>query len=93
MGKVREIYWIERLRQQVKSVIHYCHSCKKYHGKILQKPGTIMLPTFCTTASRAFKNTGVDFEGLFEYKIAKGSLERHTWPCLLVQHHEQFTLI
>lgn len=38
----------------------------------MEKPGSIMLAIFHTTPSRVFENTGVDFGGSFEYKIAKG---------------------
>ena len=72
MAKVREVYWIEKLRQKVKTVIHNCWLCKRYHGKQFRRPGTMMLPAFRTTPLRAFETTGVDFAGPFEYKISKG---------------------
>ena len=71
MAKVRETFWVERLRSQVKSIIHCCFKCTRYHGKAYPKPPTVTLPSYRTEASRAFQNTGLDFAGPFEYKINK----------------------
>jgi hypothetical protein len=72
MAKVREDYWVERLRRLVKSTIHQCYYCRRYHSKPLKKSGTSNLPLYRTTPTRAFETTGVDFAGPFEYKVAKG---------------------
>jgi hypothetical protein len=72
MAKVREHYWIDRLRRMVKSIIHQCYRCRKYHSKPLMKYGTTNLPTYRRTPTRTFETTEVDFAGPFEYKIGKG---------------------
>ena len=71
MAKVREKYWVERLRSQVKSVIHECTKCKIYNAKPCTDTPITTLPTFRTTVSRAFEKVGVDFAGPLLYKDGK----------------------
>ena len=71
MAKVREKWWIEKLRSLVKGVLHKCAKCKRYRCKPLPAPPTAALPEFRTEGSRAFQTVGVDFAGPLEYKVSK----------------------
>ena len=68
MNKVRQKYWIPKLRALVKSVRHKCNHCKKYRAKVLSAPPTSALPRFRTELTEPFNVTGVDFAGPLLYK-------------------------
>ena len=55
MGKVRERFWIPKLRMIVKSVIHRCYKCKKHRTKRLAAPPTAALPEFRTTSTKRMR--------------------------------------
>ncbi|XP_044169521.1 uncharacterized protein LOC122953641 [Acropora millepora] len=79
MVKVREQYWIPRLRQQVKRIIKRCHSCKRFQAVALATPPLGQLPLERTKGSGAFEVVGVNFAGPINYlKLSrkKGSLKR-----------------
>ncbi|XP_029183999.2 uncharacterized protein LOC114952116 [Acropora millepora] len=67
MAKVREQYWIPRLRQQVKRVIKRCHGCKQFQAVALATPPPGQLPLERTRGSGAFEVVGVDFAGPIKY--------------------------
>ena len=67
MAKVREQYWIPRLRQQVTRVIKRCHSCKRFQAVALATPPPGQLPLERTKGSVAFEVVGVNFEGPIKY--------------------------
>ncbi len=69
MSKVRERFWIPKLRSIVKSVIHKCNLCKRYRVKSMDPPTTAPLPNFRTEFTEPFTTTGVDFAGPLYYKI------------------------
>ena len=68
MNKVRQKYWIPKLRALVKSVRNKCNHCKKYRTTVLTAPPTSALPKFRTEFTDPFNVTGVDFAGPFLYK-------------------------
>ena len=67
MAKIREKYWIPRLRRLTKRVISECHGCKRFHVTALANPPTGNLPKERTEGSVPFKSIGVDFAGLIKY--------------------------
>ena len=68
MNKVRQRYWVPRLRSLVKSVRRSCNYCKKYRVTVLNAPPTSALPKFRTEFTEPFNVTGVDFAGPLLYK-------------------------
>ena len=67
MAKIREKYWIPRLRRLTKRVISECHGCKRFHVTTLANPPTGNLPKERTEGSVPFKSIGVDFAGPIKY--------------------------
>ena len=74
MSKVRERFWIQKLRSIVKKVLHNCNLCKRFRVKPLSNPSKSMLPDFRTDLNEPFLVTGVDFAGPVRYRIAKGKI-------------------
>ena len=55
-----EKYWIPRIRNLVKSIIHQCLTCYKFKAQATQQPmGELPLPR--VQPSRPFLTTGVDY--------------------------------
>ena len=63
MAKVREVYWISKLRQQVKRVRSECWGCKRFRLRAYNNPPPGNLPTTRTQGSTPFEAVGVDFAG------------------------------
>ena len=74
MSKVRERFWIQKLRFIVKKVLHNCNLCKRFRVKPLSNPSKSMLPDFRIELQEPFLVTGVDFAGPVRYRIAKGKI-------------------
>ena len=76
MSKVRQKYWIPKLRSLVKSVRYNCNHCKRYRVKVLRAPPTSTLPLFRTEFTEPFSVTGVDFAGPLLYKSGKSETDK-----------------
>lgn len=68
MAKVREEYWIPRLRRLVKKIIKQCYGCKRFQAVALAAPPPGLLPLERTEGSAAFEVIGVDFAGPIRYR-------------------------
>ena len=67
MTKIREKYWIPRLRRLTKQVIRKCRGCKRFQVTAPANPPTGNLPKERTEGSMPFKFIGVDFAGPVKY--------------------------
>ena len=67
MGKVREEFWIPRLRCLAKKVIRECYGCKHFQAFALAAPLPSLLPLERTEGSTPFEIVAVDFAGLIKY--------------------------
>ena len=67
MAKIREKYWIPRLRRQTKRVINECRGCKRFYITALANLPTGNLPKERTEGSEPFKSIGVDFARPIKY--------------------------
>ena len=63
MAKVREEFWIPRLRRLAKKVIRECYGCKRFQAVALAAPPPGLLPLERTEGSTPFEIVGVDFAG------------------------------
>ena len=80
MCRMRENYWIPKLRSLTKKVICNCNICRRYWKKPISTSHSSdsTLPVFRTELSNPFAVTGVDFAGPVYYKIMKLLLQRRT---------------
>ena len=76
MSKVRERFWIPRLRTLVKSVRYKCSTCKRINAKGLSSPLPAMLPKFREEFSNPFATTDVDFARRLHFKMRKIKMEK-----------------
>lgn len=71
MSKVRERFWVQKLRSFIKRIVHNCNLCKRFRVKPLSAPTKSMLPEFRAELKDPFLVTGVDFAGPIRYRMAK----------------------
>jgi hypothetical protein len=71
MAKIRDKYWIPRLRRLVKKVIHKCNGCKRFQVKPLPNPPVGNLPKDRTMGEVPFQTIGVDYAGPIKYRHKK----------------------
>ncbi|XP_065058645.1 uncharacterized protein LOC135686359 [Rhopilema esculentum] len=82
MAKVREDYWIPRLRKLAKGVIKKGNTCKRFNARPVSKPKPGLLPEDRTEGTRPFEVVGVDYAGPISHKTRKGEKEKHISYCL-----------
>ena len=68
MTKVREHYWVPKLRQLTKKIVRNCFGCKRFHTMALKQPPQASLPTERTVGERPFQVIGLDYAGPLYYK-------------------------
>ena len=68
LTRVRESYWIPRLRQLTKRIRSECYGCKRLRAMPLSKPKPADLPTDRTDGDHPFQVIGLDFAGPIIYK-------------------------
>ncbi|XP_075151218.1 uncharacterized protein LOC142225329 [Haematobia irritans] len=85
LNLVRLQFWIPKLKNLIKSIIHQCKVCVLYKKK-LQKQLMAALPPARTTLKRPFYNTGIDFSGPFNIKSfsGRGSKISKGYVCVFV---------
>ena len=71
MAKVREQYWVPRLRRLTKKVVKNCHGCKRFNVQAFAAPPPGQLPKDRTEGQSAFEVIGVDFAGPLKYRKRK----------------------
>jgi len=68
IASLRERFWIPRIRNLVKTVIHQCLSCYRFKAQATQQ---LMreLPSTRVQSSRPFLTTGVDYAGPISLRL------------------------
>ena len=69
MNKVREKFWIPRLRRMANKQRFNCNRCKKLRARPLPAPPMSALPSYRADLVDAFAATGVDFAGPLYHKL------------------------
>ena len=81
MAKVREKYWVPRLRRLTKKVIKKCFGCKRFRAVAAKCPPPGLLPRTRTEGATPFNVIGVDFAGPVKY-LGKGKKEGKAYVVL-----------
>jgi len=68
MAKIRQKYWVPRLRRLAKRVISGCYGCKKFRAMSIKPPPPGFLPKTRTEQFTPFSVIGVDFAGPVRYR-------------------------
>ena len=68
MAKVREYYWVPRLRRLTKKVVKSCHGCRRFRAQAYTSPPPGNLPRDRTVGQTPFQVIGVDFAGPLRYR-------------------------
>ena len=69
MAKVRDRFWVPKLRCLVKRIRSNCHGCVRFRAQAYQSPPIGNLPTATRTQGTApFQVLGVDFTGPIRYR-------------------------
>ena len=78
MCRMREKFWVPKLRSLTKKVIQNCNVCKRYREKPISASHvtTAALPTFRVEMSDPFAVTGVDFAGPVYYRVKKSVTDK-----------------
>ena len=71
MSKVREEYWIPKLRTLAKKVLSHCYGCKRFHTAPEPSPPQGNLPKERTEGMTPFEVVGVDYAGPIYYRSKK----------------------
>ena len=71
MSRMREKFWVPKLRSLTKKVIQNCNVCKRCWEKPISPVTTAVLPTFRVEMSDPLVVTGVDFAGPVYYRVRK----------------------
>ena len=71
MSRIRERYWVPRLRRLTKRVIKRCHGCRRFQVRAAARAPPGNLPRDRTEGSRPFQVVGVDFAGPIKYRVTQ----------------------
>ena len=76
MAKVREKFWIPRLRKKVKRVVRRCAGCKRFQAVAFANPPIGPLPSDRTEGNSPFEVIGVDYMGPMTYKTSANKVRK-----------------
>ena len=69
MAKVREYYWVPRLRGLTTKIVKSCHGCRRLRAQAYTSPPPGNLPKDRTEGQTPFQVIGVDFAGPLRYQM------------------------
>ena len=69
MAKIRETYWIPRLRKLTRQVIKSCYGCKRFHAVAHPAPPPGNIPKNRTQGTAAYQVIRVDYAGPLRYRV------------------------
>ena len=79
MARVRERYWVPKLRRMVKKARSDCFGCVKFRSQAYQNPPPGNLPATRTEGSAPFQILGVDFAGPIATNQKRELKRKHIW--------------
>ena len=69
MAKIRECYWVPRLRKLAKRITRTYHGCRRFQGKAYSSPPPGNLPRERTEGKTPFQVIGVDYASPIKYRV------------------------
>ena len=93
MAKVRNRYWIPKLRKLVKKVRRNCHRWKRFQEMAYNAPPPGYLLTTRTEGVNPFQVIVIDISSPLQYRISSKKNERLMSCYMLVDSQEGFTWI
>ncbi|XP_068726488.1 uncharacterized protein [Montipora capricornis] len=69
MVKLRERYWVPRLRKLAKRITRTCHGCRRFQAKAYSSPPPGNLQRERTEEKNPFHVIGVDYAGPLKYHV------------------------
>jgi hypothetical protein len=88
---LRQHYWIQAIRQYVKTILRSCVVCRKVTGKAYRAPDPPPLPAIRVSDKPPFTITGVDFSGALHLNEEPELRLKPIYAYLHVQILAQFT--
>ena len=79
LTEIRKKYWIIKGRSVVRSIIHYCVTCKRHERAPFKTPTPPALPAFRVQEQPPFTFTGVDYAGPLYTRSGEAN---KVWICL-----------
>ena len=67
VAKIRECYWVPRLRRLIKKITKSGYGCKQFRAKAYQVPPPGNLPTTRTRGTTPYQVIDIDFAGPIRY--------------------------
>ena len=68
IAKVREQYWVLRLRRLTKRVVKNCNECRRFQVQAFSSPPQGNLPKDRTEGQTPFQVVGVNYAGQLKYR-------------------------
>jgi len=78
MAKVREQYWVPRLRRLTKRVGKNCHGCPRFQVQACSSPPQGNLPKDRKEGQTPFQGVGVNYAGPLKYRKGAETEGRYT---------------
>ncbi len=75
-------FWIVKVLNFVRSLLHRCAICRRFEGAPFHGPPPPHLPTFCVKEGRPISFTGVDFAGPLHVRLFALVKSDKVWICL-----------
>ena len=88
MAKVRELYWVPRLRRLTKRIVKSCHGCRRFLAQAFSSPPQGDLSKDRTEGQTPFQVVGVDCAGPLKYRKntkAEGKVYVLLYACSLTR--------
>ena len=87
MSKVREEFWIPKLRALAKKILNRCYGCKRFHTAAEPSPPPGNLPRERTEGMTPFEVVGVDYAGPIDYRGKKNESKSYVlvYTCSLTR--------
>ena len=63
LNELRTKYWIPKIRQSIRKIIHNCNICRRYEGQAYKYPDPPDLPESRLKSGFSFENVGIDYAG------------------------------